>query len=184
MRSQASLLERAAVGEYLGHHEDFELAAMHAYIDAEATAGQAIDIALRSLLAQFRLPGEAQKIDRIMEKFAERYVKDNPSTFRTADAAYVLSFAIIMLNTDAHNPLAERRIGSSDFVSMNMSANEEGVYEPVMPVAELEAIYARIVVRRGTAAACCMQPSHLPAESRGHPSSLRAVRWAPCSQRS
>lgn len=31
-------------------------------------SGLAIDVALRRLLAQFRLPGEAQKIDRIMEK--------------------------------------------------------------------------------------------------------------------
>jgi Sec7-like guanine-nucleotide exchange factor len=36
----------------------------------------------------------------------QRYCKDNPGRFSNADAAYVLSFAIIMLNTDAHNPLA------------------------------------------------------------------------------
>lgn len=41
-----------------------------------------------------------------MEKFAERYVRDNPGRFSNADGAYVLAFAIIMLNTDAHNPLA------------------------------------------------------------------------------
>ena len=29
-----------------------------------------------------RLPGEAQKIDRIMEKFAERYCRDNPQAFK------------------------------------------------------------------------------------------------------
>jgi len=44
---------------------------MHAWVDGERYGGQAIDAALRALLAQFRLPGEAQKIDRIMEKFAE-----------------------------------------------------------------------------------------------------------------
>ena len=33
---------------------------------------------LRVLRARCRLPGEAQKIDRIMEKFAERYCADNP----------------------------------------------------------------------------------------------------------
>jgi hypothetical protein len=54
-----------------------------------------------------RLPGEAQKIDRIVEKFAEAYCRDNPGAFATADGAYLLSFAIIMLNTDAHNPMAE-----------------------------------------------------------------------------
>lgn len=36
----------------------------------------------------------------------QRYCKDNPGRFSNADSAYMLSFAIIMLNTDAHNPLA------------------------------------------------------------------------------
>jgi hypothetical protein len=44
---------------------------MHAWVDGEGYGGQTIDAALRALLGQFRLPGEAQKIDRIMEKFAE-----------------------------------------------------------------------------------------------------------------
>lgn len=56
------------------------------------------------LLQGFRLPGEAQKIDRLMEKFAERYVKCNPASFKSADVAYVLAYSVIMLNTDAHNP--------------------------------------------------------------------------------
>ena len=58
-------------------------------------------------LAHERLPpARPLRIDRIMEKFAERYVRDNPGRFANADGAYVLAFAIIMLNTDAHNPLA------------------------------------------------------------------------------
>lgn len=40
----------------------------------------------RQFLAGFRLPGESQKIDRIMEKFAERYIKTNPDTGRFASA--------------------------------------------------------------------------------------------------
>ena len=62
--------------------------------------------------------GEAQKIDRIMEKFAERYCRDNPEAFATADAAYLLAFALIMLNTDAHNPMAEKKLSKDDFVNM------------------------------------------------------------------
>ena len=62
--------------------------------------------------------GEAQKIERIMEKFAERYCRDNPGSFRTADGAYVLSFALIMLNTDAHNPQADKKLSQSDFINM------------------------------------------------------------------
>jgi brefeldin A-inhibited guanine nucleotide-exchange protein len=44
---------------------------MHAWVDGDDYRGMPIDLALRHLLDQFRLPGEAQKIDRIMEKFAE-----------------------------------------------------------------------------------------------------------------
>lgn len=57
----------------------------------------------RRFLSGFRLPGEAQKIDRLMEKFAERYVSCNPESFKSADVAYVLAYSVIMLNTDAHN---------------------------------------------------------------------------------
>ncbi|GFH27912.1 SEC7 domain-containing protein [Haematococcus lacustris] len=81
-------------------------------------------------------------------QFAERYVIDNSGQFRNADGAYLLSFAIIMLNTDAHNPLAERRLGQADFVAMcqqPLSEEEGGGSEPVLPPPELEAIYQRIV---------------------------------------
>lgn len=62
--------------------------------------------------------GEAQKIDRIMEKFAERYCRDNPHTFASADGAYLLAFALIMLNTDVHNPMADAQLAKPDFVGM------------------------------------------------------------------
>lgn len=72
LRSQHDNLDKAQLGELLGHHDDFAIAVMHAWIDSEPSmAGQAVDQSLRRLLAGFRLPGEAQKIDRIMEKFAE-----------------------------------------------------------------------------------------------------------------
>lgn len=45
---------------------------MHAYVDAMNFKGMKFDLAIREFLKGFRLPGEAQKIDRIMEKFAER----------------------------------------------------------------------------------------------------------------
>lgn len=45
---------------------------MYAYVDSFDFAGLGIVQALRMLLNKFRLPGEAQKIDRIMEKFASR----------------------------------------------------------------------------------------------------------------
>jgi brefeldin A-inhibited guanine nucleotide-exchange protein len=63
-----------------------------------------IDEAIRNFLSGFRLPGEAQKIDRMMEKFAERFCILNKGVFPSADCAFILAFSIIMLNTDLHNP--------------------------------------------------------------------------------
>lgn len=54
----------------------------------------------------FKLPGEAQKIDRIISAFCLLYCEQNPNNkvFDHPDDAFVLAFAMIMLNTDLHNP--------------------------------------------------------------------------------
>ena len=61
------------MGDYLGEHDDFHVAVMHAYVDSMDFSGMKFHMAIREFLNGFRLPGEAQKIDRIMEKFAERW---------------------------------------------------------------------------------------------------------------
>ncbi len=55
--------------------------------------------------------GEAQKIDRIINAFGRHYYSANEETFRCADAAYVLAYSVIMLNTDQHN--SQVRVGPS-----------------------------------------------------------------------
>lgn len=77
-------------------------------------------VACRLFLTGFRLPGEAQKIDRLMEKFAEQYLSCNPEAFKTADVAYVLAYSVIMLNTDAHNPQVKNKMGQQVMSSSKM----------------------------------------------------------------
>lgn len=50
---------------------------MYAYTDLMDFAGMHFVAALRQFLSGFRLPGESQKIDRLMEKFAGRYCETN-----------------------------------------------------------------------------------------------------------
>ena len=96
-------LDKAAVGELLGGHDDESVAVMRAFARSFDFSKLDFDVALRVFLKPFRLPGEAQKIDRLMEAFAARYCACNDGAFANTDAAYVLAFAVIMLNTDAHN---------------------------------------------------------------------------------
>jgi brefeldin A-inhibited guanine nucleotide-exchange protein len=51
---------------------------MYNFVDQINFAGKDVVSALRFFLDGFRLPGEAQKIDRLLEKFASRWFECNP----------------------------------------------------------------------------------------------------------
>ena len=53
---------------------------MHAFVDMMDFTNLSFTNALRTFLQAFRLPGEAQKIDRFMLKFADRYMANNDQT--------------------------------------------------------------------------------------------------------
>ena len=115
----------------MGSDSDFNIQVMHAYVDMLDFSEMEIDLAIRHFLAGFRLPGEAQKIDRMMEKFAERYWMKNTDKFDNADAVFTLAFSIILLNTDLHNPSIEpeKRMKKVDFVRNNKGINGGGDFD-------------------------------------------------------
>lgn len=84
-------------------------------------SGMQVDVALRKFQTYFRMPGEAQKIERIIEVFSHRYChcnRDVVARLRNLDTVFILAFAIIMLNTDLHTPnlKPERRMKMNDFI--------------------------------------------------------------------
>ncbi|EED81455.1 predicted protein [Postia placenta Mad-698-R] len=118
-------LNKAMIGEYLGEGDEENIVIMHAFVDQMDFRNLPFVDALRTFLQGFRLPGEAQKIDRFMLKFAERYIAGNPQTpFANADAAYILAYSTILLNTDAHNPQVKRRMSLQDFIKNNRGIND------------------------------------------------------------
>ncbi|RKP26138.1 hypothetical protein SYNPS1DRAFT_28155 [Syncephalis pseudoplumigaleata] len=96
--------------------------------------------ALRLFLQSFRLPGEAQQIDRFMLKFAERYVMYNPQEFANADTAYVLAYSVILLNTDQYNPQVKKRMTKEEFIRNNRGINDNAD----LPAEYLEGIFNEI----------------------------------------
>lgn len=98
--------------------------------------------ALRVFLWSFRLPGEAQKIDRMMEKFAQHYCAQNPNVFASVDCCYVLSYATIMLNTTLHNRAVKETYKQTvdQFISMNRGINGGGDLPREMLVAMYDSI--------------------------------------------
>lgn len=112
-------LNLATVGDFLGEGDEKNIAIMHAFVDEFDFIGLSIVDALREFLQAFRLPGEGQKIDRFMLKFAERYVEQNPTVFSKADTAYVLSYSLIMLNTDLHSSHIKNKMSLEEFLENN-----------------------------------------------------------------
>uniref|UniRef100_A0A452SFG1 Cytohesin 4 n=1 Tax=Ursus americanus TaxID=9643 RepID=A0A452SFG1_URSAM len=119
-------LNKTAIGTYLGERDPLNLQVLQAFVDCHEFANLNLVQALRQFLWSFRLPGEAQKIDRMMETFATRYCLCNPGVFQSTDTCYVLSFSIIMLNTSLHNPNVRDRPPFERFVSMNRGINDGG----------------------------------------------------------
>lgn len=134
-------LDKQVIGEYLGEGDEHNIAIMHAFVDELEFSNTDFVDAMRVFLQSFRLPGEAQKIDRFMLKFAERYVLGNPLVFSNADAAYVLAYSVIMLNTDLHSPQIKNRMTFENFV-INNGGIDDG---KDLPREFLEKIYNEIL---------------------------------------
>jgi brefeldin A-inhibited guanine nucleotide-exchange protein len=134
-------LDKAQIGEFLGEGDPKHIEIMHAFVDGmDFTKRRFVD-ALRQFLQSFRLPGEAQKIDRFMLKFANRYVTGNPNAFANADTAYVLAFSVIMLNTDLHSGKIVKRMTKEGFIKNNKGINDNSD----LPDEYLMAIYDEIL---------------------------------------
>lgn len=84
----------------------------------------------------FRLPGEAQRIDRIISTFSQCYWEDNAGDvqkcpFQNQDTVFLVSFAMIMLNTDLHKAQVSKgkipkRMTKHEFIE-NLRGVDEGV---------------------------------------------------------
>lgn len=69
---------------------------MYAFVDLIDFRNMPFVDALRAFLQAFRLPGKAQKIDRFLLKFAERYIEGNAnSTFANAGMFYLLCLYLL-----------------------------------------------------------------------------------------
>ncbi|KAI5953232.1 GEA2 [Candida jiufengensis] len=144
--SKSGRLNKKMLGEYLAKPKNADL--LERFIHLFEFKDLRVDEALRVLLKAFRLPGESQQIERVVEKFAEYYVscQENSEGIRRLsgsstkkgsetveidhepvrpdkDSVFILSYSVIMLNTDLHNPQVKRQMLLEDY-----KRNLKGVY--------------------------------------------------------
>ena len=97
-------LNREMVGRALGSfYDDRGLESLRLFAEGVEMQGLPFVQGLRKFLQKFKLPGESQMVDRILEAFAKAFCKANPQDFSGPNAVHALAFAVIILNTDAHS---------------------------------------------------------------------------------
>ncbi|KAI0397745.1 Sec7-domain-containing protein [Xylariaceae sp. FL0594] len=164
-------LDKAQIGEYLGEGEPKNIEIMHAFVDTmDFTQRRFVD-ALRQFLQAFRLPGEAQKIDRFMLKFANRYLMGNPNAFANADTAYVLAYSVIMLNTDLHSSKIAKRMTKEDFIKNNRGINDNADLPPEYLIAIYDEIANNEIVLKSEREAAA-NAGALPSQATGFAAGL------------
>lgn len=145
---QSNSLNKKTLGEYLGTLENVDK--LKIFIEYFNFTGLKVDEALRVMLTKFRLPGESQQIERVVDAFSHKYVKDQDyeskenvttsseeipeddydSMRPDTDTILVLSYSIIMLNTDLHNPQIKKHMSFIDY-SLNLKGCYNGENFPV-----------------------------------------------------
>uniref|UniRef100_A0A3Q3WKB6 SEC7 domain-containing protein n=1 Tax=Mola mola TaxID=94237 RepID=A0A3Q3WKB6_MOLML len=107
--------------------------------------GEFLGIPDARVTSAIKVQGEAQRVERLVEAFSQRYCVCNPvliRQFQNPDTIFILAFAIILLNTDMYSPNVkpERKMKLEDFIK-NLRGVDNG---QDIPRDLLVAIYGRI----------------------------------------
>lgn len=94
-------VDKKVLGEFLSKEENKPL--REAFIKSLNFTNLRIDEALRFMLEKFRLAGESQLIERILDSFSLHWFDQNKGILPNSDSALSLAYAIIMLNVDQHS---------------------------------------------------------------------------------
>lgn len=140
-------VDKKVLGEFLSKKGNEAI--LNAFINLFDFTGQRLDEALRQLLHTFRLPGESALIERIITDFSEQYVKmAKPENIADKDAIFVLTYAVIMLNTDQHNPNLKgaKRMQYEDFAKNLRGVNGGKDFDPEYLRAMYESIKTREII--------------------------------------
>ncbi|KAE8146240.1 hypothetical protein BDV25DRAFT_54439 [Aspergillus avenaceus] len=109
-------VSKKVLGDYISKRSNEQL--LDAFVDLFDFSGKSVVDGLRDLLGAFRLPGESPLIERIVTTFTDKFMqKAQPSQVADKDALFVLTYGIIMLNTELYNPniKSQNRMSCADF---------------------------------------------------------------------
>jgi brefeldin A-resistance guanine nucleotide exchange factor 1 len=133
-------VNKKVLGEFLSKKGNDAI--LTSFIDLFKFDNKRIDEALRDLLGSFRLPGESALIERIVTVFTQKYCNSSvPEGIVHQEAAFVLTYAIIMLNTDLYNPNIKTHMDQKSFARNLRGVNKA----PGEPDADFDSEYLQSI---------------------------------------
>lgn len=120
-------LDKTQIGVFLGKNAKLNGDVLNEYISRFDFKCMRMDEALRLFLESFVLRGEAQTIERIIEKFSSKVFdeKSTDSPLQNTDAAFLLAYSIIQLNTDAHNNQIKNKMSFKSYKQNLKGCNDK-----------------------------------------------------------
>lgn len=119
-------LNLESVGDYIGTDTPEQNEVRKHYVDLCAPDLQGKNLAegIRSFTDNFRLPGEGQKIARLMNAFGTAYHEQNPASgIANEKSAQKLAMMAMTLTTDAHNPSVKDKMTLEQLTSYMKGEN-------------------------------------------------------------
>ncbi|GAB2246292.1 hypothetical protein Droror1_Dr00001785 [Drosera rotundifolia] len=117
-------LDKYLIGDFLGDRDEFCVEVLLEFVRTFDFHEMSLDTALRIFLESFRLPGEAERIMKVLEAFAEIYYEQSHhQLFFSKDAIFLLSLSMIMLNTDLRSAQVKKKMTEEEFVRTNRHIN-------------------------------------------------------------
>ena len=114
-----SSLKKKNIGEFLGENTELSKKTLKYFGESFDFKNIHIIQGMRIFLSTFQLPSEGQQIDRILESFSNKYFFDNKNSFfPNSDCVFYLTYAIMILQTELHNPNVKNKMTPERFIKI------------------------------------------------------------------
>ena len=114
-----SSLKKKNIGEFLGENTELSRKTLKYFGESFDFKNIHIIQGMRIFLSTFQLPSEGQQIDRVLESFSSKFFQDNKNSFfPNADCVFYLAYAIMILQTELHNPNVKNKMTSDKFIKI------------------------------------------------------------------
>eukprot|EP00727_Mastigamoeba_balamuthi_P011736 m51a1_g7185 Golgi brefeldin A resistant guanine nucleotide exchange factor 1 (1460) ;mRNA; f:91629-97104 len=117
-------LNKQVVGDYISSRHEFNNNTLKEYIRLFNLVDHKFIESFREFMQSYKTPGDANLISRILEAYGQEYVNTaRNGVYENADACYVNSYSVVLLNVDLHNSEVKEKMTLEQYINNNRGIN-------------------------------------------------------------